>query len=656
VLDYGFWRGRFNGDERIIGQSIRLDQRAFTVVGILPEDFRFHAPPRYPRVDAFIPLIEQEAAKAPRDSGGFEVIGRLKPGVTLAEARDDLARVSASLARDYREYEGLRWVPHSLDQVLFGEVRPALMIVLAAVGCVLLVACVNVAGLLLVWHLRRRAEIHVRMALGASRSRLVRQFITESLLLTLGGAGLGLLLAEWATRFLGGLIPRYIPVGGSLDVNGRVLLFALGTSLVTGLVFGAAMALPRRSSDLSQGLAEAGSRLTGGRGTRRLQRGLVIAELSVAFVLTICAVLLVQTFTGLMAVDPGFNPRHLLTTRIELPPGRADGGRAAAFFAELRQEIQRLPGVEGVTIGSSLPMRGPHSGTYFDLPDRPLPNGQHRVEFVQVVSPGYFEVMGTPLQSGRDFSDTDQGETPPVVIVNRFFAQKYWPGEDPLEKRIMRFGRDWEVVGVAGDIREFELLGEVPPVAPLVYFPHTQDPRRGMQVLVRSAGSPATLMAAVRREVSRLDPNLPVGAVVSMEQILTESVWSRRTLAILTCGFGVLVLVLAVTGVYAHIAYAVTQRTREFGIRVALGAGRRDLVASVLRDGLEMTLLSIVIGLAAASATTRLIAGTLYGVGPLDPATFLGAALVTIAVAVLACWIPARRASRVDPMRTLREE
>ncbi|MEJ2146068.1 MAG: ABC transporter permease [Acidobacteriota bacterium] len=656
VLDYGFWRGRFNGDERVIGQSIQLDQRSFTVVGILPEDFRFHAPPRYPRVDAFVPLDEQAAAKAPRDSGGFEVIGRLKPGITPAAAREDLERVSAGLAKDYREYEGLKWVPQSLSQVLFGEVRPALMIVLAAVGCVLLVACVNVAGLLLVWHLRRRAEIHVRMALGASRFRLLRQFIAECFLLTLVGAGLGLLLAQGTTRFLADFIPRYIPVGGTVGLNGRVLLFALGTSLVTSLVFGAVMALPRRGPDLSQGLAEGGSRLTGGRSVRRLQRGLVVAELSIAFVLTICAVLLVQTFAGLMAVDPGFNPRHLLATRIELPAGKADQGRAATFFADLRQEIQRLPGVEGVTIGSSLPMRGPHSGTYFDLPGRPLPDGQHRAEFVQVVSPGYFEVMGTPLETGRDFAETDRGEAPLVIIVNRLFAQKYWPGEDPLGKRIMRFGRSWEVIGVASEIREFELLGEVPPVPPLIYFAHAQDPRRGMQVFVRTAGSPAALTAALRREISRLDPNLPVGTVVSMEQVLTESVWSRRALAILTCGFGVLALVLAVTGVYAHIAYAVTQRTREFGIRVALGAGRRDLVASVLRDGLKMTLLSIVIGLAAAAGTTRLIAGTLYGVSPLDPATFLGGALVTIAVAVLACWIPARRASRVDPIRTLREE
>lgn len=439
-------------------------------------------------------------------------------------------------------------------------------------------------------------------------------------------------------------------------MNGRVLLFALGTSLITGLVFGAAMALPRRSSDLSQGLAEAGSRLTGGRSTRRLQRGLVIAELSIAFVLTICAVLLVQTFTGLMAVDPGFNPRHLLATSIQLPAGKADPGRASAFFADLRREIRGLPGVQGVAIGSSLPMRGPHSGTYFDLPDRLLPNGQHRAEFVQVVCPGYFEVMGTPLQSGRDFADSDQGETPGVVIVNRLFARKYWPEEDPLGKHILAWGQSWEVIGIAGDIREFELLGEVPPVPPLIYFSHAQDPRRSMQVLVRTTASPAALTAALRREVSRLDPDLPVGAFVSLEQVLTESVWSRRTLAILTCGFGILALVLAVTGVYAHIAYAVTQRTREFGIRAALGAGRRALFRSVLRDGLGMTLLSLVVGLAAAAVTTRWIADTLYGVSPLDPATFLGASLITMAVAVLACWIPARRASRIDPIRTLREE
>ena len=654
LLDHGLWQRRFNGDPGIIGKTIRLDQRPLTVVGVLPRDFRFHAPPRYPRVDAFVPLVEQAGANAPRDSGGFNVIGRLKLNVTLAQARQDLLQVAAAMAQDYREYEGTKWVPRALDEVLFGEVRPALTIVLAAVGCVLLVTCVNVAGLLLIWHLRRRSEICVRMALGAGRGRVARQFITESLLLTLAGAGLGLLLAQGAIQFLAHLIPRYTPIGGRMGVDARVLLFTLGTAVGTGLVFGALLAVPRRGLDLYQGLVEAGSRLTSGRGLRRVQRGCVIAEIGAAFALTICAGLMVRTFAGLLAVDPGFNPQHVLATSIQLPGSKA--GQAYPFFADLTQRVRPLPGIQAVAIASSLPMRGPHSGTYFDIPGRATPPGQRLIEYIQVISPDYFQVMGTPLHAGRCFDDTDRADTSGVVIVNRSFARKYWPNEDPLGRRIAAYNRDWEVIGIAGDIREFGLLGEVDSVQPLIYFPHAQYPRPDMQLVVRTAGSPAAMIETLRKEVFRLDADQPVGGFVTMGQILTESVWSRRTMAILMSGFGVLAFVLSVTGVYGLMTYAATQRTGEFGLRMALGAQRADVFASVLRDGLKTILPGIGMGLAGAAIAARLIASKLYGVGPLDPVTFIGAALVMVAVAILACCIPARKAARIDPMKALRCE
>jgi predicted permease len=654
ILDHGLWQRRFNEDPGVIGKTIRLDQRPVTVVGVLPKDFRFHAPPRFPRVDAFVPLVEQDAVKAPRNSGGFSVIGRLKPGVTLAQAREDLSRVAAGMARDYREYEGTKWVPRSLEEVLFGEVRPALAIVLAAVGCVLLVACVNVAGLLLVWHLRRRPEICARMALGAGPGRVARQFVTESLLLTLAGAGLGLLLAHGAVRFIAGLVPSSTPVGGRIGVDARVLLFTGGTAVVTALVFGTLLAVPWAARDLCRGLVEAGSRLTGGREVRRVQKGLVIAEIGAAFALTVCAGLMVRTFAGLLAVDPGFNPQHVLATGIQLPDAKAN--KAQSFFRDLTERVGRLPGVRAAAVASSLPMRGPHSGTYFDIPGRPTPPGQRLIEYIQIISLDYFRVMGTPLRAGRGFSDTDRADTSGVVIVNQSFVRKYWPNEDPLGQRLLAYNRNWEVIGVVGDIREFGLLGEVDPVQPLIYFSHAQYQRPDMRLVVCVAGSPVAVIEAVRREIYRLDPDQPMSGFVTMDQILTESVWSRRTMAILMSGFGILAFVLAVTGVYGVVAYTVTQRTGEFGIRLALGAQRTDVFASVLREGLKTILPGMVLGLTAAAIASRLIADKLYGVGPLDPTTFTGAALVMSAVAILACCLPARKAARTDPIKALRAE
>jgi putative ABC transport system permease protein len=652
VLDHAFWQRRFGGDPAIVGKTIQLDRGLFTVTGILPKSFRFHAPPRYPRVDAFVPLVEQEAASAPRDSGGFNVIGRLKPGVALAQAREDLSRVAATMVRDYREYEGTKWVPRALDEVLFGEVRPALTVVLAGVGCVLLVACVNVAGLLMVWHLRRRSEISIRKALGAGHWRVARQFITECLLLTLAGAGLGLLLAEGIIRFMVSLIPSSTPVGGHIGVDARVLLFAAGTALVTGVLFGVLLSIPRADRALHQALAEAGTRLTGNRGAQRIQRGLVIAEIGAAFVLTICAMLLVQTFAGLLAVDPGFDPQDVLATSIQLP--RAKANDAYPFFANLTERVGRLPGVQAAAVASSLPMRGPHSGTYFDIPGRSTPPGQRLIEYIQVVSPDYFRVVGTPLHAGRCFDGTERADTSGVVIVNRSFAHKYWPDEDPLGKHITAYNRDWQVVGIIGDIREFGLLGEVNPVQPLIYFTHAQYPRPDMQLVVRAVGSTAMVIEAVRREVFGLDPDQPVGDFAAMSQILAESVWSRRTMAILMSGFGILAFVLAVTGVYGLITYTVSQRTSEFGIRIALGAQRGEVFTSVLRDGLKTILPGMALGLVGAAMATHLIAGKLYGVSPLDPATFIGAVLIMAVVAILACCIPACKAARIDPMVALR--
>jgi predicted permease len=654
ILDHGLWQGRFMSDPDIVGKTIQLNERPVTVVGILPMDFRFHAPPKYPRVDAFVPLVEREAASAPRDSGGFNVIGRLKPGVTLAQARGDMSDVSAAMAQDYHEYEGTKWVPRDLDEVLFGEVRPALMIVLGTVSCVLLMTCVNVGGLLLMWLHRRRPEICLRVSLGASRMRLLRQFVTESLLLTGLGAGLGLLLACGAIRISVGLIPRHTPMGSTVGISAMVLWFTLGVALAIGLILGAVLSLGRFGSNLYEGLAKAGIRSTGGIHTRRLQHILVLAQVSMAFLLMICAGLMVRTFMILVAIDPGFNPKSVSAVSIQLPPAKAD--QAGRFFEELIRRVERLPGVQNVAVVKSLPMRGPHSGAYFSIAGQPTRPDKPLIEYTQAVSPDYFQVMETPLLQGRHFTVTDRTGAPLVVIINQSFARKYWPEEDPLGKHLQVYGNDWQIVGIVKDIRKFSLLGETDPVMPLIYFAHTQDPRPEMYLVFRSAFAPTDLTSRIRREVSNLDQNIPMGELINMQQIVTESVWSRRTMALLISTFGGLAFALAIAGVYGLIAYAVTRRTGEIGIRMALGAQRKDIFISVIRDGLKPVLIGLGIGLVGAPIVTRLIATKLYGVSALDPVTYIIVAIAMTAVAVVACCLPACKAAMVDPMEALRYE
>jgi putative ABC transport system permease protein len=656
ILDHGLWQGRFMADPNIIGKTIQLDQRPVTIVGILPQDFRFHAPPRYPLVDAFVPLLEQEAANAPRNSGGLNVIGRLKPVVTMAQAREDLAHVSLAMARDYAEYQGTRWTPRALDEVLLGQVKPALVVILGTVCCVMLIVCVNVGGLLLVWLLKRRSEMCLRVSLGASRIRILRQFMTESLLLTGLGAGLGLLLAYDTVQGFAGLIPSYTPIGGTIGINTQVLGFTLGTTLALGLIFGVALSLARFDANLYQGLAEAGLRTTGCRWSRRLQHTLVSAQVSVAFLMMICAGLMVRTFMTLVAVDPGFNPRNVSAVSIQLPQAKA--GQAGQFFAELVRRVERLPGVQNAAVVKSLPMRGPHSGAFFSIAGRPTESDKPLVEYTQTVSPDYFQVMQTSLLQGRHFTSTDQTDATRVVIINSTMARKYWPEQDPLGKHIEVYGAEWQVVGIVEDIRKFSLLLEeiVDPVQPMIYFTHAQDPRLEMYLVFRSAFAPADLASRIRREVLNLDQDIPMGELISMQQIVTESIWSRRTMALLISTFGGLAFILAIAGVYGLVAYSVTQRTGEIGIRMALGAQQKNIFASVIRDGLKPVLIGLGIGLAGTPVVTRLIASKLYGVSTLDPATFGGVAIAMTAVATLACCLPAWKAAKTDPMEALRYE
>ena len=654
LLDYGLWQHRFGGDIELIGKTIKLDQRPMTVVGILPPNFRFHAPPRYPDVDAFIPLIEQTAQQVPRDSGGYNVLGRMKPDVTLTQAESDLQRIATLLGQEFLEFKDYGLVPRSLDEQLFGQVKPALMIVFGTVACVLLVACVNVGGLLLVWLIRRRPEICLRLSLGASRIRILRQFVTESLLLTILGASFGLLLAYSTVHAFAGLIPRYTPVGGVIGINAHVLLFTLGTSLIMGLTFGVVLGLPRFSSNLHQGMGEAYSRSTSSLRSRHLQSWLIISQISLAFLLLISAGLMVRTFMGLMAVDPGFNPQNILATSIQLPRSKAN--QAGRFFTDLVRRVNQLPGVQGAAVVSSLPMRGPHSGTYFSIAGQPLEPGTQLIEWIQIISPEYFQVMQTPLLQGRLFTNLDQADSPGVVIINSTMARKYWPEENHLGDHIQAYGNKWEIVGVVKDIRKFSLLGELDPVQPLIYFSHTQNPRRDMRLVLRSASTPAGLISAIRREVSHLDPDQPMSELIAMQQILTESIWSRRTMAFLMSTFGILAFVIAIAGLYGLVAYSVAQRTNEIGIRMALGAQQTNIFASVLRDGLKPVLIGIFIGLAGAPVATRLIANKLYGVSSLDMATFIEVGVAMIIVTIVACCIPAWKATRVDPMVALRYE
>ncbi|HSF42212.1 MAG TPA: ABC transporter permease [Thermoanaerobaculia bacterium] len=657
VVSHGFWQRHFGGDPGVLGKSVSLDGEPHLVIGVMPAGFRF------PRdVDLWIPAGPLGGAPELKTIRVFEAIGRLKPGISIEQAQTDMTALSVRLEEVHPQTnQGYRAALYPLVDEILGDTGPALLLLLAAVALVLLIACANVAGLLLARAASRQKETAVRIALGAGRPRLIRQLLTESVLLAVLAAAVGLLLAWLGLRIVTAVGPADIPRLDEVGIDGRVLAFTLLVSLVTAVLFGLAPALQAARPDLTSSLKE-GGKSSASRGSRRLRSLLVVAEVALALVLLVGAGLVIRSFLHLQRTDLGFEPESLLTMRITLyGDKRPEPHQWAAFYRDVAQRAEALPGVERASVVLLRPLSGPIGWDYDFMIDGQTPDEQktNPTSNHERVSPGYFRTMGIPLVAGRDFTWSDGAEAPKVAIVNQSMARRFWPGQDPLGKRL-RFGRPgregpWmTVVGIAGDVRYRELQS----VKPDIYVPFLQDPHWAMDLVVRTASDPLSAASAVTAAVQEVDRDQPVSGITTMERALSDTVARPRLRSFILGMFAALALLLAAVGLYGIIAQSVAQRRQEIGIRIALGAGRPEVLRLVLRQGLGLTLAGLAAGLvlAVAVGATGWLATLLYGVEPMDFVTFAAVPLVLLAVAVAASLLPALRATRVDPLTVLRAE
>jgi putative ABC transport system permease protein len=669
VMGHGLWQRSFGADPSVIGRSVTLNNQSFLVVGVMPQGFRFPGGENMlsglqfsPKIELWEPMQLTAEELAARGTHNLAVVARLKSGVSLQQAQAEMNAIALQLGEQYPKYnKGLGVKLVSLHEQVTGDVRPALLILLGTVGFVLLIACANVANLLLARAATRRKEMAIRTALGASRARVIRQLLTESMLLSLlGGAG-GLLLALWGIDALGALIPETVARGGEIGADARVLSFTLLVSLLTGLVFGLAPALQASRTEVNESLKEGTRGATSGAGHNRFRSLLVVSEIALASVLLIGAGLLVRSFLHLQHVSPGFDPSGVVAMELVLPSvapsAYTEPEQQSAFFHRALERVGSIAGVEAAAVVSTLPLTGAFESTSLKIEGRPAPpseSGSPQANYT-MVSADYFRVMSIPLMKGRAFTERDTKESPGVLLVNESLARKYWPGEEAIGKRLtIGFEKTpREIVGVVGDAKQTSLDAQTPLA---VYLPYQQFPYAGMTLVVRSGADAATVAGAVRREVQAIDPSLPVSNVRSMEQVLSASVAERRFSMTLVGLFATVALLLAMVGIYGVMAYTVSERTHEIGVRIALGAQAGDILRLILGQGLLLTLGGIGLGLGGAFLLTRLMSGLIYGVTATDPVTFAGVALALALVALAACFIPARRATRVDPMEALRYE
>jgi putative ABC transport system permease protein len=658
VLSHGFWTRQFGADPNIIGKSIPLSGNSYTVIGVLPVNFWIPGP--VGDVYASLRVVYPAAAQA-RGVHFLRTYLRLKPGVTLAQAQSEIDGIDKSLARAYPDFNQdrrSRLMP--LLEKVVGDSRPALLILFGAVGLVLMIACVNFANLLLARASSRQREIAIRSALGAGSRRLIAQMLVESTMLSLAGGAAGILLAQAGVKTLLALAPENLPRLTGIGIDSRALAFTLGISILTGTIFGLLPAWSAARLNLGEGLKESGRSLTGSRTTLRMRRILVVSETVLAMMLLVGAGLLIRSFQRMHSVSPGFRPDNLLTMRVELPEARYEEAvRQRPFRARLLDSLNALPAVQAAMI-SELPMSGDYLTHDLSIEGRPVKLGEEPEVQTRTILGDYFSVMGIPLLRGRDFSGQDREDTPVVVVVNETFVRTFFPNQDPLGARI-EWSRDkpgsWKtIVGVVGDVKHF---GLDQPEQPAVYDLYSQmdEPwKRWMSLAVRSPRDPGELTRAVEAQIWALDRGIPATAVLTMKDLMDASVTPRKFNLTLMMIFAGVALALAAIGIYGVVAYSVTQRTHEIGVRVALGAQQRDIVRLVLGEGARLALLGAVLGLTAAAALTRFMASLLFGVSIHDPWTFLGVAAVLVCVAGVACCIPARRAMRVDPMVALRYE
>ncbi len=663
VLSYGLWQRRFGSDANIVGRAIDVDGVSRVVVGIMPAGFtypadtelwissRFAAPPH--------PLRPTDDPAALRDTHYFTTFGRLKPNVTLAQASAEVDTITRRLKQQYGDNEdgfGATVIP--LRQDLVGETRPALLILLGAVALVLLIACVNVANIILARGASRQKEMALRITLGAGRWHLLRQLIVESVLLAFAGGALGILLALWGLAPLRALVPAEMIGGAPIALDSRVLLFTLLASLTSGVLFGLIPGLRLLSTDLNVSLQEGGRGSASGGRARRMRSALVVSEIAMAAMLLLAAGLLLRSFSRLLQVREGFNPDHVLSMQMALPQARyPKPGDRVSFLKNTLGRIDALPGIAGASAISRLPLYPGASSRSVEVEGRTPPRGGDVAPDYMAITPDYFQTMGVPLLAGRTFTDRDDAGAVPVAIISDATARYFWPGQDAIGRHFRGPCGDektWcQVVGIVGDIKQHH-LEQAPKMA--VYAPFSQDPWAFFALVVRTKLEPLNAASAVKDAIHAVDPDEPVYNVRSMRDVEAASLSPQRLQIALIGFFAALALVLACMGIYGVMAYSVAQRTSEIGVRMALGAQTGNVLGLVLSEGLRLALLGAGIGLAGSFFAARLLSGMLFGVTPSDPLTFVGVAFVLVAVAMVACYIPARRATRIDPLVALRYE
>jgi putative ABC transport system permease protein len=663
ILGHGFWKRRFNSDRGIVGKSLTLNNQNYTVVGVMPGTFQFPVGFGYlgkvinDPIELYVPLAAT-AAESHRGTYSFFAIGRLKSGVSIDQARAEMTAIERRLEQQYPDGNsgiGISLIPTQEQTVK--EIRPALLVLLGAVVFMLLIACANIANLLLARAAARQKEIAIRTALGSNRLRIVRLLLTESLMLSLAGGCLGFLLAYWGTDLLVALAPDNVPRLNEVGVDARVFVFTLAVSLLTGLLFGLVPAMHAARPNLNEGLKEGSKGSVGSAAGKRTRNLLVAVEVALSMVLLIGAGLMIKSFVRLQQTNLGFNTDHVLTVDFTLSSSRYPEERQqAAFFQQALDRIQSLSGVQSAGATTALPLTLSLSGSDFRIEGRPEPEaGKEMIIDTSSVSPGYFSTLGISLLKGRDFSDRDNSDAPQAAIINNDLARIYFPGEDPIAKRItFDDGESWlSIVGIVADTKR---LGLDTTARPEAYFSYLQVPSPRMSLVVRTATEPLSLVGAVKNQIQTIDKDLPLGESKTMQQVLSDSTSGRRFNLILLTAFATVALILALVGIYGVMSYAVTQRTHEIGIRVAIGAQSRDVFRMVVGEGMILALIGIAIGLVGAFALTRLMTSMLFAVEPTDPATFITIAALLTAVTLLACYIPGRRATKVDPLVALRYE
>jgi putative ABC transport system permease protein len=668
MLSYGLWQRRFGGDGNVVGRKMQIDDQAYTIQGVMGKDFAFPKDVGLPdyfsfeKTEVWLPAALNDLQRKNRESHHLAVIARLEPGVTLAQGQSHMTAIARNIEQqDPKRAKDWGASVNLVHEELVGSSRKLILILLGAVGLVLLIACANVANLLLARATSRQKEIAIRTALGAGRLRIVRQLLTESVLLSLAGGTLGVLLAVWSVKVLVAFGSGRLPRISEINIDGRVLWFTFGVSLITGVLFGLVPALQASKTELNESLKESGRSAMGGRHRQRARSMLVVSEVALSLVLLIGAGLLMKSFVHLQHVNPGFASDHLLTIKLALPQAKyKEDAQMARFFEQVVERVRAISGVDAAAAVSHLPLSGQEELDGFTVEGRPAPVDVSQIQTAdfRVITPDYFRAMQIPLLRGRDFTDQDRANTAQSIIIDETFARRVFPGEDPIGKRIDEQGGREDhgfasIVGVVGSVKHSELKGESRPA---MYVVANQNPWQYMTIVIRSNDDPANLTSTVRREVAAVDKEQPLSEITTMAELFAKAVAPQRFNMLLVGLFAVLALILATVGIYGVISYSVTQRAQEMGVRLALGASARDILRLIISQAMLTALIGIGLGLVAAFALTRVMTSLLYEVSATDPAIFAGLSLFLVGVALTASYIPARRATKVDPLVTLRYE